>query len=39
MSHLGHRLIRAFLLLAGVSVLRFGADSLVVEHRDYWNRR
>jgi len=25
--------------LAGVSVLRFGADGLVVEHRDYWNRR
>ena len=25
--------------LVGVSVLRFGADGLVVEHRDYWNRR
>jgi hypothetical protein len=25
--------------LAGVSVLRFDADGLVVEHRDYWNAR
>jgi len=23
--------------IAGVSVLRFGADGLVVEQRDYWN--
>lgn len=25
--------------LAGVAVLCFGADGLVVEHRDYCNRR
>jgi hypothetical protein len=25
--------------LAGVSLLRFGADGLVVEERDFWNRR
>jgi len=24
--------------LAGVSVLRFGADGLVVEQRDFWNQ-
>jgi hypothetical protein len=23
--------------LAGVTVLRFDADGLVVDHRDYWN--
>lgn len=25
------------LTLAGVTILRFGADGLVVDHRDYWN--
>jgi hypothetical protein len=25
--------------LAGVSVLRFGADGLVLEERDFWNQR
>ena len=25
--------------LAGVSLLRFGADGLVVEERDFWNHR
>jgi SnoaL-like domain len=25
--------------LAGVSLLRFGADGLVVEERDFWNQR
>jgi len=25
--------------LAGVSLLRFRADGLVVEHRDFWNQR
>lgn len=25
--------------MAGVAVLRFNADGLVVEHRDYWNAR
>jgi hypothetical protein len=25
--------------LAGVSLLRFGPDGLVVEERDFWNRR
>jgi hypothetical protein len=25
--------------LAGVSLLRFGSDGLVVEHRDFWNLR
>jgi hypothetical protein len=25
--------------LAGVSLLRFGPDGLVVEHRDFWNSR
>ena len=25
--------------LAGVSLLRFGGDGLVVEERDFWNQR
>jgi hypothetical protein len=25
--------------LAGVSLLRFGSDGLVLEHRDFWNQR
>jgi hypothetical protein len=25
--------------LAGVSLLRFGSDGLVVEERDFWNQR
>jgi hypothetical protein len=26
------------LTLAGVTILRFGPDGLVVDHRDYWNQ-
>jgi hypothetical protein len=26
------------LTLAGASVLRFGSDGLIVDHRDYWNQ-
>lgn len=26
------------LTLAGATVLRFGADGLIVDHRDYWNQ-